>query len=144
MCCRNVFLRLGTRLMSEFGYQGCVSSDQIRRCKAPFHCELHSTDDTQPFLFRLTLQSLEKLRDDLVDAGVRCRYSKAAVILRTIGGPGGLLRRGGKAWPALEHMFLPSQDAATEGAQDFLARCALLLPHIVSVHCGARGNEGTR
>jgi hypothetical protein len=69
--------------------------------------------------------SLEKLRDDLVHAGVRCKYSKARIIVTTLWRSciSSVHRR--KSWRDLEAMFLPEQHEATAGALDFLSRCAI-------------------
>lgn len=76
---------------------------------------------------RLTLRSLEHLRDDLVYAGVRCKYSKARVVTGTVCGGGCCWARRRKSWAKLEAMFNPESCGATDGARDFLSSCAPVL-----------------
>lgn len=86
---------------------------------------------------RLTLRSLERLRDELVAAGVRCRHSKARVVTGTVCGGGLCCQRRRKKWQALEAMFLPPDRAATAASRGFLDRCVTSAPGSV-VLCAGR------
>eukprot|EP00892_Ulva_mutabilis_P011439 jgi/Ulvmu1/8668/UM047_0006.1 len=71
---------------------------------------------------RLTLTAVERLRDELVEAGVRCRRSKPHVVLSSLwhGCCFSCCRRH-RTWADLQRMFAPESEGATAGARGFLA-----------------------
>lgn len=73
---------------------------------------------------RLTLAAIEGLRDELVDAGARCRRSKPHVVLSSVwhGCCFSCCSRH-RSWADLQRLFAPESEGATAGARSFLARC---------------------
>lgn len=74
---------------------------------------------------RLTLEAIERLRDELVEAGVRCRRSKPHVVLSSLwhGCCFSCCRRH-RTWADMQRLFAPESEGATAGARGFLNRCA--------------------
>ena len=74
-------------------------------------------------LCRLTLRSVEGLRDDLVSAGARCRYNKPKVVLSSLMHALTYLTccRRGRSWNSIERIFDMNSEA-TPDAIDFLRR----------------------
>jgi hypothetical protein len=86
---------------------------------------------------RLTLRALERLRDDLVNAGVRCKRSKPHVVLSSVWhGCCFACCQSHRTWEDLERSFAPARDEATPGARDFLLKYARFSPLVISENAG--------